>query len=163
MKTILFVCTGNTCRSPMAEALFKKRLSDRLGCVPAELPRRGYVVISAGLSAYNGGPAAGEAVAEAATYGADLTGHRSRAMTAELLFQADYVVGMTQDHVAALTEGAAGLTEPPRLLSPAGEDLSDPVGHDRAVYTDCAAAIWKHVDALATEILTASAPAWPNP
>src|SRR5436305_1296088 len=42
----VFVCTGNTCRSPLAEALFKKKLADRLGCPAEELPRRGFLVIS---------------------------------------------------------------------------------------------------------------------
>ncbi len=150
---IVFVCTGNTCRSPLAEALCKKRLSDRLGCTPEELPQRGFLLISAGLSAYSGGPAASDAVEVAATYGADLSGHRSRGLSAELLLQADYLIGMTNDHVEALEAASAGLTEAPRLLSPAGEDLSDPVGHDRAVYEECAAAIWKHLDIWTAEIL----------
>jgi protein-tyrosine phosphatase len=157
---IVFVCTGNTCRSPMAEALCKKRLSDRLGCRPEELSQRGFLVLSAGLSAYAGGPPAAEAVEVAAGYGADLSGHRSRPMTAELLFQADHVVGMTRDHVEALAEASAGLTEPPRLLSPAGDDLSDPVGRERAVYEECAAAVWRHLDVFTAEILP---PSPPNP
>jgi protein-tyrosine phosphatase len=150
---IVFVCTGNTCRSPLAEGMCKKRLSDRLGCRADELPERGYVVLSAGLAAYDGGPAASEAVAVAATYGVDLSTHRSRAITAELLFQADHIVGVTRDHVEALEEASAGLTAAPRLLSPEGEDLADPVGHDREVYEGCAAAIWSHLDAFTAEIL----------
>src|SRR5438045_4197974 len=43
--TIVFVCTGNTCRSPLAEALCKKMLADRLGCPVAELPARGFLVL----------------------------------------------------------------------------------------------------------------------
>jgi protein-tyrosine phosphatase len=150
---IVFVCTGNTCRSPLAEGLCKKRLSDRLGCPPEELPQRGYVVLSAGLAVYEGGPAAAEAVAVAQTYGVDLSAHRSRGITAELLFQADHIVGVTRDHVETLEEASAGLTAAPRLLSPEGEDLADPVGHDRAVYETCAAAVWRHVDAFTAEIL----------
>jgi protein-tyrosine phosphatase len=154
---IVFVCTGNTCRSPMADALCKKRLSERLGCRPDELLERGYAVTSAGLSANPGWPAATEAVEAATVYGGDLSAHRSRPMTAELLLQADYVVGMTREHVEALREASAGLTEPPRLLSPHGDDLTDPVGLDRDVYRECAAAIWQHVDALAAEVLSLSA------
>ena len=58
---VLFVCTGNTCRSPLAEALCKKRLADKLNCDPSALPQRGYQVLSAGLVATGGGGAAEEA------------------------------------------------------------------------------------------------------
>ncbi len=104
---ILFVCTGNTCRSPLAEALCKKRLADRLGCAIAELPARGYHVLSAGLAAAPGGPAAIEAEQVARTYGADLSAHRSRPMTPELAAQADYLIGMTRSHVRALADHSA--------------------------------------------------------
>jgi protein-tyrosine phosphatase len=159
---IVFVCTGNTCRSPLAESLCKKRLSEQLGCTPDELPRRGYVVTSAGLAAYPGCPAAPEAIAVAAAHGADLTGHHAQAITAEMLFHADYVVGMTRDHVEALDDVAAGLAAPARLLRPDGEDLPDPVGRERAVYEECAAAIWKQLDALIAEILAPAPPERPN-
>ncbi len=160
---IVFVCTGNPCRSPLAESLFKKRLSERLACSLEDLPGRGYVVLSTGLAAYPGCPAAPEAVAVAAAHGADLSGHQARVMTAELLFHADYVVGMTRDHVEALEDASAGLGAAPRLLSPDGTDLPDPVGRERAVYEDCAAAISKHVDALTAEILAPSPPGPANP
>ena len=47
-RSVLFVCTGNTCRSPLAEALCKRMLADRLGCEPGELEARGFVVRSGG-------------------------------------------------------------------------------------------------------------------
>ena len=71
------MCTGNTCRSPLAEALAKKVLADRLGCTADELPGRGFWVLSAGVSAYGGGPASEESVTVAAEFGADLSGHRA--------------------------------------------------------------------------------------
>ena len=52
---IVFVCTGNTCRSPLAEALCKARLAERLGCTAADLPERGFHIFSAGLAAMTGG------------------------------------------------------------------------------------------------------------
>ncbi|MEQ9068753.1 MAG: hypothetical protein RLO18_18610, partial [Gimesia chilikensis] len=58
----LFVCTGNTCRSPMAEGLFRKLLSDKLGCQEDELSDRGYIVASAGLAAAMGAPPSPEGV-----------------------------------------------------------------------------------------------------
>ena len=99
---IVFVCTGNTCRSPLAEALCKARLAERLGCTAADLPERGFHVLSAGLSAASGGPAADEAVEAARSYGADLTPHRSRPLSPELAAQADYLVAMTRGHLVAL-------------------------------------------------------------
>jgi protein-tyrosine phosphatase len=147
----VFVCTGNTCRSPLAEGLFKKKLADRLGCPVDELPRRGFLVISAGLAAMMGGAAAEEAVETARDYGADLSGHVSRPLTPELAAQADYLVAMTRGHLMALAGGFAGVR--PRLLSPAGEDVSDPIGCERHVYRDCAGQIWGCLDHLADEIL----------
>jgi protein-tyrosine phosphatase len=151
----VFVCTGNTCRSPLAEALFKKRLADRLGCTADELPGRGFLVISAGLAAMIGGAAADEAVEAAKAYGADLAGHVSRPLTPELAAQADYLVAMTRGHLQALAAGFPGAGGRPRLLSPSGEDVSDPIGCEQQVYRDCAEQIWSCLDALAAEITEA--------
>src|SRR5258708_7976007 len=81
---IVFVCTGNTCRSPLAEALCKKRLADRLGCSEAELPNRGFVVLSAGLAAMMGEEAATEAWQAAQFDGAKLRKHAGRQATADV-------------------------------------------------------------------------------
>src|SRR5206468_8355544 len=59
--TIVFICTGNTCRSPLAAALCKKLLADRLGCTVEELPARGFLVLSAGLAAMMGMEASADA------------------------------------------------------------------------------------------------------
>jgi protein-tyrosine phosphatase len=145
----IFVCTGNTCRSPLAEALFKKKLADRLGCPVDELPRRGFLVISAGLAAMMGGAAAEEAVEAARPYGADLSGHVSRPLTPDLAAQADYLVAMTRGHLQALAGSLAGAGARVRLLSPAGEDVSDPIGGEQHVYRQCAEQIWGCLDQLA--------------
>jgi protein-tyrosine phosphatase len=149
---VLFVCTGNTCRSPLAEALCKKRLADRLGCTVEELPARGFHVLSAGLAASTGGPAAVEAEQVARAYGADLSWHRSRPMTPELAAQADYLICMTRSHVRALADHSARLGAVPRLLDPAG-DVADPIGCEQTVYEECGRQIWNQLEAIVAEIL----------
>jgi protein-tyrosine phosphatase len=154
---IVFVCTGNTCRSPLAEALCKKLLAERLGCVPAELPQRGYTVVSAGLSALGGGRAAAEAIEAARELGADLDCHTSRPMTADLAAQADLLVAMTRGHLLALAdyfpESAGQQPSARRLLCPEGTDVPDPIGCDRPVYRECAHLILGHVERLLPEVL----------
>jgi protein-tyrosine phosphatase len=149
---IVFVCTGNTCRSPMAEALCKKALADRLGCRPEELSARGFNVCSAGLSAPMGAPAAGEAVEAVRELGADLTGHLSRPFSSDLAAEADFVVAMTRGHVAALADQVAGLGVRPRLLDPDGGDVPDPIGADQETYRACARQIREFVDKLVPEV-----------
>lgn len=93
-RRILFVCSGNTCRSPLAEAFAR-----------SEAARRGAshtLASSAGTFALPGQPATGGAVKAASAHGLDLTAHRSRPLTAELVASADLVVGMTVDHLAAV-------------------------------------------------------------
>src|SRR5262249_42156808 len=122
---VVFVCTGNTCRSPLAEALCKKRLADALGCDPRELPARGLHVLSAGLAAAAGAPAADEAVQAARAYGADLSGHASQPLSAELAAQADFLVVMTQGHRRALLEHYPSLGAALRPLDSQGA-IADP-------------------------------------
>ncbi|MGH7194496.1 MAG: Sua5/YciO/YrdC/YwlC family protein, partial [Candidatus Saccharimonadales bacterium] len=72
---VLFVCTGNTCRSPMAEGLFRHLLATRLGCKSDELEDRGAMIMSAGIAAMLGGRAAAEAINALSPLGVDLTAH----------------------------------------------------------------------------------------
>lgn len=144
---IVFVCTGNTCRSPLAEAFCKKLLAERLSCAPAELPDRGFLVLSAGIAAMMGGAAAAEAVESARELGADLSNHRTRPVSAELAYQADCVLAMTEGHLAALTSIYPELEPRSRLLDPDGQDVPDPIGSEQAVYRECAATIARLLEA----------------
>jgi protein-tyrosine-phosphatase/tRNA A37 threonylcarbamoyladenosine synthetase subunit TsaC/SUA5/YrdC len=135
---ILFVCTGNTCRSPMAEALCKKLLADRLGCAVADLQQHGFCVQSAGLAATMGSEASEEAVQVASTRGADLSAHRSCPATLDMLQWADFVFAMTAGHWHALRGvNVPGLTVP-EMLSPNYEDIADPIGRALIDYQTCA-------------------------
>jgi protein-tyrosine phosphatase len=153
---VVFICTGNTCRSPLAEVLCKKRLADRLGCAVEELPAQGYQVMSAGLAAAAGGPAAAEAEQVARGYGADLSAHRSQPLTPELAAQADYLVAMTRSHIRSVTDYFSQLGAAPRLLDPAG-DIADPLGYDQPVYDECGQQIWQRLEAVVVELLPSEA------
>ncbi len=86
--TILFVCSGNTCRSPMAEAIARNLLLKKLNVTEAELEKKGMSVISAGSFAMPGAKATPQAVDTLREMGMDLTHHRSRPLTVELIHQA---------------------------------------------------------------------------
>lgn len=148
---IVFVCTGNTCRSPLAEALCKKLLADRLGCRIDELPDRGFLVLSAGLAAMMGGEAAAEAVEAARELGADLSAHASRPLSPTLAAQADYLIAMTQGHAQALASQLTGGPRP-RLLCADGSDVPDPIGADQQVYRECAQQIQRALEELLAEL-----------
>jgi len=150
---VLFVCTGNTCRSPMAEALLKRLLAERLDCAPGELPERGFLVQSAGLSTMIGAPASPDAVAAVAALGGDLSNHCSQPLSLELLL-ADHIFAMTHSHLECLTGlGLEGMPTP-QLLSPDGDDVFDPIGAEPAVYQACAETILEHLHKRLPEILS---------
>ena len=138
---IVFVCTGNTCRSPMAEAICKSLLARRLQCGLEELVERGYTIASAGVAATNGAPAAAHAIEIVRSMGGSLDRHRSRRLTNELVHQADCLFAMTRDHLDALLDAAPDAQPRAFLLDPDGDDVPDPIGADHPTYRRTAESI----------------------
>ena len=146
-RSVLFVCTGNTCRSPLAEALCRRMLADRVGCDPADLDARGFVVRSAGVFAFAGDAASPPAVDVAREFGAELASHRSRPLHPDLLAAATDVIAMTDGHLAALAGRFPNVGPEPTLLCD-GRDVPDPIGGDLDEYRACARMIADNLDRL---------------
>jgi tRNA threonylcarbamoyl adenosine modification protein (Sua5/YciO/YrdC/YwlC family) len=139
-RTILFVCSGNTCRSPMAAGLAEKMLAQREGCRIADLPGRFIQVLSAGTLGLEGVGATEEAMAAAADLGSDIREHLSRKLTSELIQSADVVFCMSRGHLAEVVRMAPSAAGKAFLLDPEG-DISDPIGGDAQTYAQVAGRI----------------------
>jgi L-threonylcarbamoyladenylate synthase len=149
--TILFVCSGNTCRSPIAEALCKLMLAEKLGVAPEKLAQAGYQVLSAGVDAMSASPASPKAIEAGRQAGADLTGHRSRRLTSDLVRQADVIWTMCQHHGDGVVRLVPEAKEKVRRLDPERE-IHDPVGADADEYAECLRQIRTALEARLREI-----------
>ncbi len=136
---LLFVCTGNTCRSPMAAGLAKRLLAERMDCTVDELESRGVIIQSAGTSG-GIGPATEHAVAVMGRRGIDISDHASTVLSAEMIQQADYVFAMTHGHLERILELSPRAKESAMLLKD-GKDIADPMGSAEESYEECARVI----------------------
>lgn len=118
---ILFVCTGNTCRSPMAEGLFKKML--------AEKNIDNVTCSSAGLFAMTGDEVTPNSVKACERFEADISSHRARRITSYILDETDKFVCMTHEHAASLS-----MYVPSEKITVLGGGIPDPFGGDLEVY-----------------------------
>lgn len=145
--TITFICTGNTCRSAMAEGICRKMLADR--------KNENIICRSCGLAAFTGDSAANNAITAAAELGADISNHRATAVNPYIIDETDLAVCMTSGHKATLKKYFPNC----RAVVPQKE-ISDPYGGTLDVYRECAKSladyIEKLLDALTVEIVPMS-------
>ncbi len=136
---IAFICTGNTCRSPMAQGLFRVLLAQR--------GRADISCFSCGTDAFAGDGAAEYAIEAVKEYGADISGHRSARASQYALQEADLLVGMTQSHAAYLRR-----LMPEKAVQLLHGGIADPYGGDLDTYRACAAEIWAGLEELFTKL-----------
>ena len=135
---VLFVCTGNTCRSPMAERLCEQMLAERFNCAIDDLEQHGIVVLSAGVMSVEGQGATGNAVIALNEYGLDLSNHRSLLLNETHVRFADFIFTMTRHHRATILSSWHNVDSRLCVLRTDGGDIADPIGGSLSAYRACA-------------------------
>jgi protein-tyrosine-phosphatase len=131
IRQVLFVCTGNICRSPLAEALLRRAVEQRGLAI---------TVGSAGTGAWDGAPASEGAYLVGLEHGLDLSAHRARLLSRDLVESSDLVLTMARHHGARVDElGGSGRVQvlgEYAGLPPADAEVGDPFGGDLEIYRE---------------------------
>ena len=137
---ITFVCTGNTCRSPMAEGIARDMISKRY-------PDSGITVSSAGISTFNGAPASQHSIDVCAENGIDISSHRSQPLNPEIIQNTDLFAVMTLSHMYCMLQWGI----PADKIVVLG-NISDPYGGDEDEYRACRNQIYREVESLLRKV-----------
>ena len=143
--TLLLVCSGNTCRSPMAAAVARFMLAERRGLPVDELENAGVRVLSAGTVAAQAAPATPEAIEALRQIGVDLSGHRAQQLDVDLIREADVIYCMTESHRRAVIQMLDSARNKTHLLDPTG-DIEDPLGTGASGYHRCVELIRRRIE-----------------
>jgi protein-tyrosine phosphatase len=143
---ILFICSGNSCRSPIAEALCRKMLAERLGVDAEALESYGYAVLSAGSVGGFAAPATRLAIEVMREMGVDLSNHLSQTVTPEMVERSDRIFVMTPDQMDQMLRLSGDARGRVSLLDPKGRAIDDPHGGDLETYRRCAFVIQRALE-----------------
>ena len=156
---ILFVCTGNTCRSPMAAALMRKKIAEQFPELASQKSSP-IVAISAGVSAFGGDPASHGALQAIRAYQASLDNHQSTQLNSYLVEQADLILAMGQRHRNVIVSQWPETAFKVHLIAEDGGEISDPFGGPLEVYQKCAEQLDRHTSHWIQSLDTSSLIRW---